>query len=123
MEKLTLVGIDVSARELAVAIDRGRGPAWDGTFANDATGHRNLIKRLTRRGATVRVCVESTGVYPLDLCLALDAAAPIELMVANPRATKDFARAQLRRSKTDRTDARSLLEFVRRMVFDPWQTP
>ncbi len=123
MEKLTLVGIDVSARELAVAIDRGRSPVWDGSFANDATGHRNLLKRLTRRGATVRVCVEATGVYHLDLCLSLDAAAPIELMVANPRATKDFARAQLRRSKTDRTDARSLLEFVRRMEFKPWNPP
>ncbi len=123
MKKLTLVGIDVSARELAVAIDRGRGPVWEGTFANDATGHRNLLKRLTRRGASVRVCVEATGIYHLDLCLALHAALRVEVMVANPRTTKDFARAQLRRSKTDRTDARSLLEFVRRMAFDPWQPP
>ncbi len=123
MKKLTLVGIDVSARELAVAIDLGRGPVWDGTFANDATGHRNLIRRLIRRGATVRVCVEATGIYHLDLSLALHAAPRVELTVANPRTTKDFARAQLRRSKTDRTDARSLLEFVRRMEFEPWQPP
>ena len=44
-------------------------------------------------------------------------------MVANPRTTKDFARAQLRRSKTDRTDALSLLEFVRRMDFEVWVPP
>jgi transposase len=43
--------------------------------------------------------------------------------VANPRTTKDFARAQLRRSKTDRTDALSLLEFVRRMEFEVWTPP
>jgi len=44
-------------------------------------------------------------------------------MVANPRATKDFARDQLNRSKADRTDARSLLEFARRMEFEPWSPP
>jgi len=44
-------------------------------------------------------------------------------MVANPRATKDFARAQLNRSKADRTNARSLLEFARRMEFEPWSPP
>ncbi len=77
MKKLTLVGIDVSARELAVAMDRGLGPVWEGTFANAAAGHRNLMKRLTRRGASVRVCVEATGIYHLDLCLALHAAVRI----------------------------------------------
>ena len=67
--------------------------------------------------------MEATGIYHLDLCLALDQAKGIEVMVANPRTTKDFARAQLRRSKTDRTDAQSLLEFVRRMDFEPWSPP
>jgi transposase len=82
-----------------------------------------LIRRLTRTKATARVCVEATGIYHLDLCLALDQAKGIEVMVANPRTTKDFARAQLRRSKTDRTDALSLLEFVRRMEFEVWVRP
>jgi transposase len=67
--------------------------------------------------------VEATGIYHLDLCLALEQAKGIEVMVANPRTTKDFARAQLRRSKTDRTDALSLLEFVRRMDFEVWVPP
>jgi len=44
-------------------------------------------------------------------------------MVVNPRAAKDFARAQLKRSKTDRVDAKSLLEFVRRMDFAAWLPP
>jgi len=62
-------------------------------------------------------------VYHLDAALALRAAPGIEVMVANPRATKDFARAQMQRSKTDRTDALSLLEFVRRMPFEVWTPP
>ncbi len=123
MNPIVLVGIDVSARELLVALERGQRPLWEGSFANDAGGHRKLVKRLARGGGKVRVCVEATGIYHLDLCLALHEAREIEVMVVNPRAAKDFARAQLRRSKTDRVDARSLLAFVCRMEFAPWQPP
>jgi transposase len=123
MKKTTLAGIDVSARELGVALERGKAPPWESAFSNDADGHRRLLKRLTRGGARALVCVEATGIYHLDLCLALHAAKGIEVRVVNPRTTKDFARAQLQRSKTDRVDARSLLEFVRRMDFAPWQPP
>jgi len=123
MKKHLLCGVDVGSKELVVAIDPGTGPIWEGVFSNDSAGHRKLIRRLARVGATARVCVEATGIYHLDLCLALEQAKGIEVMVANPRTTKDFARAQLRRSKTDRTDAHSLLEFVRRMDFEAWKPP
>jgi transposase len=123
MKKSLLCGVDVGAKELVVALDPGAGRVWEGVFANDTAGHRKLVRRLTRTRGTARVCVEATGIYHLDLCLALDQAQGIEVMVANPRTTKDFARAQLRRSKTDRTDALSLLEFVRRMEFEVWTPP
>jgi transposase len=118
-----LCGIDVGSKELVVAIDPGTRRVWEGVFPNDLAGHRKLIRRLTRTKVMARVCVEATGIYHLDLCLALEQAKGIEVMVANPRTTKDFARAQLRRSKTDRTDALSLLEFVRRMDFEVWVPP
>jgi transposase len=121
--KFLLCGVDVGAKELAVAIDSGTQRVWEGVFSNDRPGHRKLRARLTRRKTPARVCVEATGIYHLDLCLALEAAKGVEVMVANPRTTKDFARAQLRRSKTDRTDALSLLEFVRRMPFEAWVPP
>jgi transposase len=123
MKKLARVGIDVSARELAVAMERAGGPLQESTFANDAAGHRKLIKFLTKNGFRARVCVEATGVYHLDLCLALHGTKNLEVMVVNPRAAKDFHRAQLQRSKTDRVDARSLLEFLRRMDFTAWEPP
>ena len=113
MKKFLPCGVDVGSRELVVAIDSGSGRVWEGVFSNNSAGHRKLIRRLTRTQAKARVCVEATGIYHLDLCLALEQTKTIEVMVANPRVTKDFARAQLRRSKTDRTDAHSLLEFVR----------
>lgn len=123
MKKFLLCGVDVGSRELAVAIDSGAGRVWEGVFSNNLAGHRKLIRHLTRSQAKARVCVEATGIYHLDLCLALEQTKAIEVMVANPRVTKDFARAQLRRSKTDRTDALSLLEFVRRMEFELWVPP
>ncbi len=123
MKKLVLVGIDVSAKELVVALERSGAPLRESSFANDASGHRKLIKSLTKNGFRTRVCVEATGVYHLDLCLALHGTEGIEVMVVNPRAAKDFHRAQLQRSKTDRVDARSLLEFLRRMEFIAWEPP
>jgi transposase len=123
MKKLARVGIDVSARELVVALEQVGGALQESTFANDAAGHRKLIKHVTKSGFRAQVCVEATGVYHLDLCLALHAAKFTEVMVVNPRAAKDFHRAQLQRSKTDRVDARSLLEFVRRMDFARWAPP
>ena len=123
MKKTTLVGIDVSARALDLALDPGRGAPKVLSFHNTAAGHRKLIQRITRGGRDVRVCLEATGVYHLDLCLALHGTKRIEVMVVNPRAAKDFHRAQLQRSKTDRVDARSLLEFLRRMDFAAWEPP
>lgn len=123
MKRIVLAGIDVSAKQLAVSMERGPSAAWVGTFDNDAAGHRKLLAVLTRRGSRARVCVEATGIYHLELALALAVHERVELMVANPRATKDFARARLQRSKTDRTDAASILEFLRRMPFEPWKPP
>lgn len=123
MKKTMLVGVDVSARTLDAALDSARGAPQPLSFHNTAAGHRKLIQRITRGGRAARVCIEATGVYHLDLCVALHGAKGVEVMVVNPRAAKDFARAQLQRSKTDQVDARSLLEFVRRMDFASWSPP
>jgi len=114
----TWAGVDVSAKTLAVCRRRG-GNQEAREFTNDAPGHRELLKWLSK-GA--RVCVEATGVYHLQLALTLRAAG-VEVMVLNPRVAKDFARALANRSKTDKVDAWTLLEYVQRMEFIPWQAP
>lgn len=114
----TLCGIDVSAQKLMAR--KRRDGAEDGKeFANDAAGHRQLIKWLGRQA---RVCLEATGVYHLQLALAL-VAARVEVMVVNPRVAKDFAGSLGRRSKTDRVDAAVLLDYVQRMEFIAWEAP
>lgn len=123
MKREILCGIDVSAKTLDVALDLGRGPVWTGVFDNNAAGHRQLVRKLVGRRRPVRVVVEATGVYHLNLALALQRARSVEVMVANPKATKGFAKAHMQRSKTDKTDALSILEFARRMEFKPWPPP
>ena len=121
--KCHCVGVDVGAKELVVAIERNGTRESGIVFANDADGHRRLIRWATKKGATVQVVLESTGVYGLDLAFALHRAKRVAVMVANPRAIAAFAKASLRRSKTDALDAETILEFGRRMPFVPWTPP
>jgi transposase len=122
MESQT-VGIDVSAKTLVVEVEPVSGRVERFELANSAAGHRALIKHLTKKGRTARVCLEATGVYSLDLALALDRASRIEVMVLNPRAARRFAEALMTRSKSDPVDANVLRQFATRMPFVPWQAP
>lgn len=122
MEQLC-AGVDVSAATLEVAWRGKDGRIVRRTISNDAGGHRLLIKELRREGKRVRVAMEATGVYGLDLALALERAEGVEVMVANPRTIADFGKALLQRSKTDRIDAETILMFVERMPFTAWRAP
>jgi transposase len=123
MEKFC-VGIDVSAKKLDVAFREGKGRVERETFENASAGHKALVRHLKKRAAkkVIRVVLESTGVYGFDLALALDGAG-FEVMVANPRASANFAKATMQRSKTDRLDCVMLLEFAEQMTFKRWQAP
>lgn len=119
-QPVVCVGIDVSARELVVAI---QGQEEVHTFANTPGGHKQLIGWLRLQGERVRVCLEASGNYSLDVSLALAGQTQIELGVANPRLARRFAESLGNRSKTDPVDARALAEFTARMPFTAWQAP
>ena len=118
----TLVGIDVGSKELVVALKQGKTSSLL-HFSNDSDGHGKLCRVLTKRGRSARVCLEATGIYSFDISLALHRHPRIEVMVANPRATASFAKAMMKRSKTDAVDAQTLLTFVERMPFSAWNPP
>jgi len=115
-------GIEVSARTVLVALGAAERPASRREFANTAEGHRALLGWLKRWKRPVRVVMEATGLYGLDVALGLDQAG-ILLMVANPRAARHFAQAIMQRSKTDRIDAEVLRQFAARMPFVAWHPP
>ena len=123
MDKSAECGIDVAAKELLVVLRRNGKCETERSFPNTPAGHKELKHYLTRAAARVRVCLESTGLYGLDLALYLQADSRLEVMVANPRAVKDFAKALLERSKSDPLDAWVLAEYAARMPFRPWQPP
>lgn len=121
-QAMVFCGIDVSAASLAVALIDLDGNLVQREFPNSASGHGALSVWLKKRNSQVRVSLEATGIYSLDLALALDGEACIELMVLNPKLVNRFAQA-LCRSKTDAADAMVLAEYSRRMPFIRWQRP
>jgi len=115
------VGIDVGAAELFLVIRNNAISMKAQTFANTPADRQRLVKRLSKLpGATV--CLEATGVYYLDLALAL-CDAGIRLMVLNPKASHNFAKVLLRNSKTDAVDADTLAQYAERMPFQAWARP
>lgn len=123
MSQETLLGVDVGAKEVVCALGRDRNGALLATFANDPEGHGKLLRWAQHHGRAIRACLEATGVYGLDLAVALHRTAGVEVMVANPRAIKDFARANMVRAKTDQVDAQVILAYLQRMPFRAWQPP
>lgn len=123
MDNHVLAGIDVSAEKLdvCVEVDARKRPVRQ--FENSSAGHQKLLAWLTKGGRSARVVVEATGAYSLPLSLALHKAEEVEVMVANPRAVKDFTRACMERSKSDVKDAQSICEFAKRMPFTEWTPP
>jgi transposase len=90
---MRMVGIDVSARWIDVERAAADEPVAVRRVANTAAGHRAVGRWLTQGGRDARVVLEATGVYSWDIALALQRTARVEVMVLNPRVSKEFAGA------------------------------
>jgi transposase len=118
---LAFAGIDVGAAELMLVIRKNAVSMKVQKFANTPSDRLRLVKRLSKF-PEVTVCLEASGVYHLDLALAL-ADAGVRLMVLNPKAAHNFAKVLLRNSKTDAVDADTLAQYAERMPYQPWVRP
>jgi len=117
-------GLDVSAREISVARRQGKEEkSVVASFANNASGHKALLAYLVLGTERVRVCLEASGHYSLDLALALHAHCQIEVSLVNPRRARRFAESLGERNKTDPVDARVLCEYAARMPWMACQPP
>lgn len=114
------LGIDVSKDHLDL-FRRTGDRTRKHRFPNTVQGHQALLDWLGQE--PTRCCLEASGRYSIDVTLALVAAEDIEVMVANPRAVKNFREASMRRSKTDAVDAEVLCDYVQRMPFEAWEPP
>lgn len=116
------VGIDVSAKTLDLSMKHNK--QWlHAEFVNSSSGHKAIVRYISKRAKSARICVEATGIYHLELCLSLHKAQGIKVMVINPRIAKDFSKAMMQRGKTDVMDSHMLAEFAERMEFVSWQPP
>lgn len=116
------VGIDISNEVFDATMQHSSGVVRK-QFSNTKSGHRQFIRWALYQASSARICLEATGIYHLQLALALERHPDIEVMIVNPCAARRFAQAHMVRAKTDAVDADGLLQFIQRMAFQPWSAP
>jgi hypothetical protein len=108
------VGVDISKDFLDVATS----PAGEAIrFANNAKGHRALIKRLAAF-EVIRVVFEATGADHRRFERTL-AEAGLPMVKVNPRQARCFAEASGQLAKTDRCDAAMLARMGAALELEP----
>ncbi len=102
----TSVGIDVSKKTLAVALQTRHKEYLDSSFPNTRIGITDLIGYLqTQKTAyTVPCVIESTGDFHLLSSYMLKEEG-YEVKCINPIITHQYQRATIRNAKDDRIDA------------------
>jgi transposase len=110
MSYQVFVGVDVSKETLDVSVLPQQGRC---AVANASTGFDELITWLGEPQG-VLVVMEATGGLQNALAAAL-AAANFDVVIANPRQVRDFARSTGQLAKTDAIDATTIAEFAERI--------
>jgi transposase len=104
-EEVVYMGVDIAKAYLDAAIGNEKR-----RFANDALGHRELIKWVKQLSVPVQVICESSGGYERALVQAL-ARAGVKISLVQANRVRQFARAAGILAKTDRIDAKLLSAF------------
>lgn len=120
------VGIDIAQQTAQISwLTAGQAPCASFTIKQTPVGFDQLRHHLATTQVPppqTLVVLEATGVYWSRLALDLQAAG-YPVAVINPAQAHYFAKAQLRRSKTDALDAQLLAQFAERMRPTPWTPP
>lgn len=115
------VGIDIAARSFDVVLRQQGQNQKVMSFDQSPKGHSAVIE-LLKKHPVKRVVMEATGVYYLDLAVALHQAG-LPVCVINPKSFRHFAALTLTGSKTDPVDSALLAEYAQRMEPALWQAP
>ena len=116
------VGIDVSSKTFNVCIQRDQKLIeWE--LPNTPKGYTKLLKDLNKYKVAVRIGMEATGVYHLNLAFYLSQAKHTEVMIINPFVMHSFAKSIAPRGKSDRKDACMILKYLERMPFESFIPP
>ena len=104
---MIVAGIDVGKSWLDYAVHGVEGVA---RVANTASGWTELVRRLAEAGVG-RIGLEASGGYERGVAEHLRTAG-IEVVVLQPIQVRAFARAQAKRAKNDRLDAKLIAAFT-----------
>lgn len=127
MSNYTLfVGVDIAATTATVALKQaGQPPATAFTLPQSPSGRDAFVQHLVATGhapARILVVMEATGTYWMQLALYLHEAG-FCVSVVNPLQAHSFARALLKRAKTDAIDAQTLAQLAEKLQPAPWSPP
>ena len=116
------IGIDVSKATLDVVLVRAEDSQHI-QVSNDKAGWRTLANFLKKRcRESAHVCLEATGLYG-DAVAEFLHERGYRVSVVNPARIKAYGDSQLKRNKTDRSDAALIADFCRTQDPDAWQPP
>jgi transposase len=106
-EQLVYLGVDIAKHYLDAAIGGEKR-----RFANEAVGHRQLIRWINQIDGAVQMICEPSGGYERALIRAL-VGAKLKVSLAPANRVRQFARAAGILAKTDRIDAKVLCTLRR----------
>ncbi len=110
-----LVGVDVSKDYFSVcSLDIERRELFSGSYEMNSNGFSEFLKILSSQSEKLDqmlVAMESTGCYHINLFSFLHGKG-IPVVVINPLLISNFAKLSLRKTKTDKKDARTIVKFL-----------
>jgi transposase len=120
------VGIDIAATTAAVSTQRP-GAKASRSFTVDQTpeSYSRLVNKLQAAGyvpSCILVVMEATGSYWMGLATRL-VREGFRVSVINPAQAHHFAKALLKRAKTDAIDAQTLAQLAMVLQPEPWIPP
>jgi transposase len=114
MERL-VIGVDISKDSFSAAgLDDEGKECFSGLYAMDSEGFGKFLEIVHTRCPDlpkVLVAMESTGCYHINLFSFLTSQG-ILAVVLNPLLIANFAKRSLRKTKTDKKDARTIAKFL-----------
>lgn len=114
----TWIGIDISKDTFDAAYEQD-GKKLHEKFPNNTAGFKSLVKWAPEGSKFV---MESTGTYHMRCALFL-ADSNRHVSVENPLAVKRFIQSDLRRCKSDKSDAFSIAKYGREKIPKAWTVP
>ena len=117
---ITVLGIDIAKAKFDIVLLRQSGSTTHKIFANTPAGFAQLQAWLQQNKAPrVHACLEATGTLGEALALFLFEAGHI-VSVVNPAIIANYAKSQLSRTKTDKTDAHLIARFCSKEQPPAW---